>query len=313
MLIYSSSAGAGLRPAPGTYVINVDEHMGADTIEVASTGYELRYELVAQDLVYAYEGAWNQLVAAHGKESTPVKNGVYQHTGTFRACVTNFTKEDFTLKQLKDIIKALSDFAEKFSMKDLEFTYRLQGKRRHVVGFLKRDASSSLLSNATASFGRLITFPMNYHMAARPRDPYQTIAWDSLRLHPPATVELSSYGALIPIADLVSAVMGVYTWGWDLISEYDTDNILLHIRSPILVYEDRIKLDMKPDPKSPDWLPLWALRSVVMSVFDFGLVFGMREVNIKYEDEGERKIWGYITKGRSRRLPPHQGRGMNGM
>ena len=232
---------------------------------------------------------------------------MYQQTGTFRACGTNLTKEKFTLQQLKNIIEALLEYAELFSLKDLEFTYKLQGQRKHVIGFLRGSLRPSLLSNATASLGRLTTVPTDYDVAARPRiprDPFQLIAWDTLHLHPPATVKLYSYGPFIPIRDFISAVIAIYRWGWDLIAEYDTDNILLHIREPILIHEDQIRLDMKPDSETPEWLPLWALRSIVMSIFDFGLRFGMRELSVMYEDEGKRKIWGYVTRGRTRPLPP---------
>lgn len=315
VLSYSSSARTGVKPtAPSTYTIKIAEHFGADTIDVKRIGYDLDYEVAAQDLVYAYEGAWNQLVAAHGEESTAVKNGVYQQTGTFRACVTNLSKESFTLQQLKNIIEALLEYSGMFSLRDFEFTYNLKGQRKHVIGFLKGRLRSSLLSNATASLGRLITVPANYDMAPRPggpRDPFEIPAWDTLRLHPPATVKLYSYGSSILITDLVSAVMAIYSWGWDLIAEYDTDNILLHIREPILIHEDQIKLDMKPDSETPGWLPLWALRSIVMSIFDFGLKFGMRELSVMYEDEGKKKIWGYVTRGGTRPLPPPRRKSIN--
>ncbi|KAG7001339.1 hypothetical protein G7Y79_00032g066920 [Physcia stellaris] len=285
-----SSARIGAKPfAPATYTIKVAEHFGADTIEVVKiSNYDIHYEVAAQDLVYAYEGAWNQLVAAEGEESTAVKNGVYQQTGTFRACGTNLTKEKFTLQQLKNIIEALLEYAELFSLKDLEFTYKLQGQRKHVIG--------------------LITVPTDYDVAARPRiprDPFQLIAWDTLHLHPPATVKLYSYGPFIPIRDFISAVIAIYRWGWDLIAEYDTDNILLHIREPILIHEDQIRLDMKPDSETPEWLPLWALRSIVMSIFDFGLRFGMRELSVMYEDEGKRKIWGRQKGATMPSSPPY--------
>ena len=265
-------------------------------------------------MVYAYEGAWNQLVAAHGEESSGVKNGVYQQTRTFRAGVTHFSKESFTLQQLKNIIEALLEYSEMFTLKEFEFTYKLQGQRRHVIGFLKSGLRSSLLSNATASFGRLITVPTNHDIGARPsgpRDPFEIIAWDTLRLHPPATVELYSYGPFIPISDLVSAVTAIYSWGWGLIVKYDTDNILLHIRAPIFIHEDRVKLDMKPDSKTPEWLPLWALRSIVMSIFDFGLRFGMRELSVMYENEEKMKIWGYVTRGGTRPLSPPRRKSIN--
>lgn len=76
----------------------------------------------------------------------------------------------------------------------------------------------------------------------------------------------------------------------------------MRLPGPLLELEG-VKIDVKGEGA---WLPLWAVRSVTANVFHFWLEGqgGGRECSFEYENEEGRRIWGYVTRGAARPLPP---------
>ena len=168
-----------------------------------STRVFLSFELLSQDLIYAYESATNQLVFAQGDESAPVqlKDRVFQVTSTFLIRLDPSRRgkdagEDFTLRQLKAIVEALFEFGHRFRTRNIEFSYKLQGKSIHLTGFLQFEPpethatapTSSADIHPTSNFTTHNTSIITAGGRTGASDPHQTRAWDPLRLHPAAKI-----------------------------------------------------------------------------------------------------------------------------
>ena len=218
----------------------------------------------------------------------------------------NVNPEAFTLKQLKSVVDVLFDFGQRFNTRDIvEFTYRIQGRRRHLEGYLVLNPYvSSQKSSMTDRYLDLRNFNMsvpNITMSAfsNVNDPYEAKAWDTWRSHPSATVIFSHYGGYLPFHLLAAAVFGIYDWAWDLILGTKTENFNVHLVAPLLD-ADGVSIDVKG---WKGWLPLWALRSLVASIFEFWLK-EEREVSVLWENVEGRNLWAYVTKGGARPLGP---------
>ncbi|KAL8789115.1 MAG: hypothetical protein Q9195_006981 [Heterodermia aff. obscurata] len=312
---------------PNVYLTAVP-NFGADTISISNLGaYLLPFRPLTQDLLYAYEGTWNQLVAARGRIQTAVRDGIYEQTSTFRASHSPSSGEAFTLAQLQSIITILFRFAEIFgsSTRDLRFVYRRKGRGSHVAGYLRLHSSSPSLPtrNFTSPLSSLIphsspvslSLPSSSTSAtdqADPPDPFTLPSQDPLRQHPAALTTFSSYGAPIPFPALAAALMALYAWSFELIIQHHTDDISINLPpyEPLLIHPE-IEIDIRADPTRVDglgqggWLPLWVIKNVLMSLLKFGLDWEPRETRIEYREvEGGKGCWGYVTRRGARGLPP---------
>lgn len=103
--------------------------------------------------------------------------------------------------------------------------------------------------------------------------------------------------------------MALYAWGWGLVVQHRTDDISIGIPAdePLLIHPE-IEIDLRADVGRSGgvkvgqggWLPLWVIKSVLMSLLEFGLEWGAREMGVEYEETGDggRGCWGYVTRGR---------------
>lgn len=295
-------------PAPTSYEIDIaGTGEDSDTLTITSpTGGSrgiavfLSFELLSQDLLYAYESATNQLVFAEGDDSAPVelKDGSFKITSTFgirldAARGKTDAGEKFTLQQLKAIVEALFEFGDRFKTRNMKFSYKLQGKRRHLIGFLQfytpqLDTSSPSLSNDLTSTSKSTIHNTSIMIAGgrsgRITDSHTIRAWDPLRLHPPAKITFSQYGARIPYTDIAIATYSIYQWAWDLILRTQHEDWNVELEAPLLTLED-VTVNLEGQL---GWLPLWVVRSVVGSLFDFWVRGGERECEFVYASEERR-------------------------
>ena len=204
-------------PAPASSEIDIPgtggDEQDADVLKItcppgrgSGSGEMLSFELLSQDLLYAYESATNQLVFAEGDESAPVnlKNGIFQSTSTF--CIRldparkkKDVEEKFTLQQLRAIVETLFEFGDRFRTRNMEFSYKLQREQRHLIGFLQSDPIRSCAITPTSSSDETST-PSNSTthntniVIVGGRDiaaSHTARAWDPHRRPPPARITFS--------------------------------------------------------------------------------------------------------------------------